>query len=73
MEKSSKNDRQIPRSRPAGEAFAKKIEPENPCKIMLIGHETPGNVELTVTGQLGDGTSFEGSDVIWVINKSSKK
>lgn len=33
----------------------------------------PGEVELTVTGKLTDGTKFEGSDTIIVIDKSGKK
>jgi hypothetical protein len=31
-----------------------------------------GDVELTITGQLTDGTIFEGTDVIKVLNKASK-
>ena len=32
-----------------------------------------GEIQLTITGQLNDGTSFEASDVIKVINKGGKK
>ncbi len=32
-----------------------------------------GQAELTITGQLTDGTAFEGTDTIRVINKGSKK
>jgi parallel beta-helix repeat protein len=32
-----------------------------------------GEVELTITGQLTDGTSFEGTDVIRVIDRGSRK
>lgn len=34
---------------------------------------TVGQVELTITGQLTDGTVFEGTDVIQVIDKASQK
>jgi len=33
----------------------------------------PGEVELTVSGELTDGTRFEGADTIRVIDKSGKK
>ncbi len=33
----------------------------------------PGEVELTVSGKLTDGTKFEGSDTIIVIDKGGKK
>jgi len=33
----------------------------------------PGEVELTVSGELADGTKFEGSDTIMVINPGKKK
>ncbi|MBA7669266.1 hypothetical protein ES703_77395 [subsurface metagenome] len=32
-----------------------------------------GEVELTITGQLTDGTAFEGTDVIRVIDEGRKK
>jgi hypothetical protein len=32
-----------------------------------------GDIELTITGQLSDGTSFEASDVIKVIKRGGKK
>lgn len=31
-----------------------------------------GEIELTITGRLTDGTVFEGTDVIRVINKGGK-
>ncbi|MBA7654412.1 hypothetical protein ES703_62290 [subsurface metagenome] len=33
----------------------------------------PGEVELTVTGRLTDGTKFEGSDTIIVIDEGGNK
>ncbi|MCH7556722.1 MAG: hypothetical protein IIB56_04605 [Planctomycetes bacterium] len=39
----------------------------------LIEHELLGDVELTVTGELIDGTTFAVSDTIKVINKGGKK
>ncbi len=35
----------------------------------LISYLSVGDVTLTVTGELNDGTPFEGSDTIRVINK----
>ena len=40
---------------------------------MLAELETPTQVELLVTGELVDGTRFEGTDVIKVIDKGKKK
>jgi hypothetical protein len=39
---------------------------------MLADLETPTKVELLVSGQLNDGTTFEGLDIIRVIDKHSK-
>jgi len=40
---------------------------------MLVEREELGDVELTVTGELTDGTIFEGTDTIKVIDKGKKK
>jgi predicted outer membrane repeat protein len=40
---------------------------------VLADLETPAEVELLVSGQLKDGTPFEGTDIIRVIDKRSKK
>jgi probable HAF family extracellular repeat protein len=40
---------------------------------MLAELETPTQVELLVTGELADGTIFEGTDTIKVIDKGNKK
>jgi hypothetical protein len=39
----------------------------------LVGILEPGEVELTVSGQLSDGARFEGMDTIKVIDKGKKK
>ena len=39
----------------------------------LVGVSTGDAVELTVTGQLTNGTPFTGSDTIRVIDKGGKK
>lgn len=39
----------------------------------VLGGLEPGDVELTVTGELSDGTGFEGTDVIRVMDKGGKK
>ena len=40
---------------------------------ILADLETPAEAELLVTGQLTDGTIFEGTDTITVINKGGKQ
>lgn len=40
---------------------------------MLAELETPTQIELLVTGELTDGTKFEGTDTIKVIDKGNKK
>ena len=45
-----------------------KFSREDLCQIL-----EPGDVELTVSGELLDGTRFEGTDAIKVIDKGRKK
>ncbi|GAG26810.1 unnamed protein product, partial [marine sediment metagenome] len=51
--------------------MAKFSRPE--VREMLIEPESLGQVELTISGELTDGTLFEGTDVIRVIDKGGRK
>ena len=38
-----------------------------------LGGLEPGDVELTVSGEFSDGTAFEGTDTIRVMDKGKKE
>ncbi|MHC4912555.1 MAG: hypothetical protein ACYTE5_06065 [Planctomycetota bacterium] len=56
-----------------GDEFAVAKFSRGAVKEMLAELETPAEVELVVSGELGDGTIFEGTDTIRVIDKGKRR
>jgi len=47
--------------------------PGSEVRQLLFELDLLGEVEIAVSGELMDGTKFEGSDIIKVINKAEKE
>jgi hypothetical protein len=56
-----------------GDEFAAAKFSRRAVKEILAELEKPAEVELVVSGELGDGTIFEGTDTVRVIDKGKRR